>query len=92
MSEIKQCDRCKKLVEAPNEIGVVLSISRFMTREGYIRPPKKLLDATKESGWEGEYFPLAFTEKLGGAIDLCAGCFKEFMDLKVAPEKEINQP
>jgi hypothetical protein len=82
MADLKHCDRCKKAVEMPNEIGVILEVSKFATKRGYVRPSKVLLDAAKKSEPTIEYFPLVFTESFVGEIDLCSECFIEFMNPK----------
>lgn len=74
--EIRQCNRCKKVVDSESEIGVVVDISRFRVTRGYIRPSRLLREAANT-----EYFPLMFTEQFGGEIDLCDQCFAAFMKL-----------
>lgn len=80
--ELKKCDRCNKMAGQPNDIGAVLNIRNFVVERGYIKMAPKLAEAAKESGWEEEYLPITYKQNLVGSIDLCAGCFKDFMDLK----------
>lgn len=81
MSQLKQCDKCKKSVSEENEIGVIVGISNFRVDRGYIRPSKRLLEMAKEATPEIEYFPIEFKKIPKGEIDLCRNCFDEFMKL-----------
>jgi hypothetical protein len=80
MASIKHCDRCSKAIDLPNEIGVVLEVSKFVTTRRYIRPANKLLEAIKQEGME--YLPFEFNEEKFDKLDLCDACFSDFMKLK----------
>lgn len=88
MAEIKQCDRCKKVVDTPNDIGVTLEILRFETARGYIRPTKTILKEIKRFGQE--YLPITFKEHLFGTIELCSDCFHEFMTFHLTPKDTLR--
>ena len=80
MAQLKQCDRCKKVIENPNEIGVVLEVSRYRLKSGYIRPEGSLLKGIQEE--KKEYLPIEFRDYHVRDIDLCTDCSGKFMEIK----------
>lgn len=69
----------------PLDIGVVIEMSQYKVARAYLKPQKKLLDAAKETGMNGEYFPIIFTKEKFGEFDLCTKCFTDFMNLTNTP-------
>ncbi len=86
MAQIKQCDRCKKVIENDNEIGLTMDVFKVVVNSGYIRAKKLIEMAKKGEGFKDlEYLPITFRDEKFGQIELCRNCFTDFMKLKVSP-------
>ncbi len=89
MALLKTCDRCDLPIQDENQIGIVVGFYRLIPEEAYIRPSERLLAAAKQEIRDLEYFPIKWKEDKMGQVDLCGGCFDEFMKLP-SPLPETN--